>query len=247
MQLDLGDGWEPKVFSGTSDTNRAKIVFGFHDNRDTTEVGFNFTVEIRSIDSDFDLQATLNYVQFLDNHVDEIMGAVIGGVHEVLEPRIRAAKRKEQQYSDGTTAKELIRKIYQSNAGIVNDSPAAQGRIKIAKWVADNWHTMNDNEKRVSINNYLIPIDNRSLSDPDTGSNLDMPASGQRPLTPPHFSGYLPVGHRSWTGTNYNEIEIPTWEPEQDIDQGRGLGRVFESARKTGKLIKVKFKRKLLK
>jgi hypothetical protein len=254
LHLELGDGWEPKVFSGMSDTNRAKIVFGFHDVRDSKKItgtrkniGFNFKVEIRSVDSEKDLQATLEYIQFLDDHVDEIMNAIISGVHEVLEPRMKFARKEEQEYSDGTTAREIIKRIYRSNAGIANDSPAAQGRVKIAKWVADNWQTMNDDEKRVAINHYLIPIDNRSLSDPDTGSNLSTGFSGQRPPTPPHFSGYLPVGHREWAGTDYHDVELPSWAPEQDIEQGRGLGRMFENTRKPKRLLRIKFKGNLLK
>ena len=252
LRLDLGDGWEPEVFSGVADTNRATYKFsiiapGKDEVSQQYDIVYSMVIKITSMDSEDEIDAIFKYIKFLDDNVDDIRKAVHNAINEIVEYKLTGMKKAEQEFVDGTMAKDLISRIYRSNAGIAGDSPAAAGRVRIAKWVADNWHTMDANEKRVAISHYLVPIDNRSLSDPDPGSNLTMPASGERPPTPPHFSGYLPVDHRQWPGTDYHEVEMPSWTPEQDIDQGRGLGRMFEQNQKKGKLIKMKFRRKLLK
>ena len=252
LRLDLGDGWEPEVFSGVADTNRATYKFSSlaPSNDDPSQqynIIYSMTIKISSMDTEDEIDVIFKYMKFLDDNVDEIRRAVRDAVSEVIEHKLTNAKMAEQEFIDGTIAKQLITRIYTSNAGIVGDSPSAAGRVKIAKWIADNWHEMNEKEKRVAINQYLVPMDNRSLTDPDAGSNLSRGFEGGRPPTPPHFSGYLPVGHRQWPGTDYHEVEIPTWTPEQDIDQGRSLGRIFEQNQKKKKLIKMKFRRKLLK
>ena len=252
FHLDLGDGWEPKVFSGVENLNRAVFSVYFMNQSwrgsptpsEEREIGFNLRIQIRSTDTKEEINIALEYISFIDRHVEEIKRTVADVFSTIMESKAKEVEKEEREFFDGTTAKGLIMQIYRSNATLMN-TDEGKGRVKIAKWVAENWSTMSDDQKRISINQYLVPIVNRSYGD-NYGINLSSRASDE-PTTPSFFSGYLPVGHGPWAGTDYKTTEIPSWDEDEDIEQGRGLGKVFECVLgpKTG-LIRLRFKRALL-
>jgi hypothetical protein len=164
-QLDLpfGDKYTAPAFEGVSFAKDTQIGLKFGDaaHREVAEVPiyFRLRIVIRNKDTKEELEGAFHFVEFVDKHVDMIMGAAKDVTRAfALEPNLEIAAEMKEEYLSGNVAMEYSKKI-KADYGDPNNPTLAHNDAIVAWWSAGNTYSkMNEFEKEVLIEKYLKPM-----------------------------------------------------------------------------------------
>ena len=242
LHLDLGDDWEPKIFS--SDDIAATMLMGvgyIEPARARTAgtpgggLGAYFRAHIDIDHTEAEIKTAIKFVELLDQNISTIKKAF----ENVIEPVIQAATKEKVlewgKYQRGETIKGYV--------DVLTEPQYPEDYRRLGMWVWQNWKEFDKVEKRVA---------EKILKDVFGGAEyvLNPPTleGAEAETAPPGWNSKVQLNggaiNYKWTGPSIWDIELPgeekeepKEEPEEDVEKS---ALVTESKSRRKMVIRIK-------
>ena len=210
LQLDLGDGWEPKLF-GADDLAKT-LTMGVGLVGDQGDLGAYIRAVLSSGDTKEEIQVALKFIELLDNNIDTIKKAYENVLQRIIADTLKAKRRSIEEFESGKT---IVHNIEHLKSSSVPDHQ------RLGLWIEQNWRAFNRFEKQTAVEHYLIPT--------FRGEGYVHYREYDQPK---HWNGHLMAKAGDitykWTGPSINDVmpfEDSEAEPEDDsatlVTEGR--------------------------
>jgi hypothetical protein len=208
LHLDLGDDWEPKIFS--SDDIAATMIMGVGYIGDQGGLGAYFRAHIDIDHTEAEIKTAIKFVELLDQNISTIKKAF----ENVIEPVILAAVKEKTEelfrFESGETIKGYV--------DVLTEPQYPEDYRRLGMWVWQNWKEFDKVEKRVA---------EKILKDVFGGADwvLNPPTleGAEAETAPPGWNSKVQLNggpiHYKWTGPSIWDIEVPGEEKEEPKEE----------------------------
>ena len=122
------------------------------------ELSYRIVIEMDEDVSKENLEAAMNFMKQMDsdNNVEKVKTAINQVIQARLQNSVQQQNRTYKEIEDGTVAKKYIGQIIDTYSR--RNDPAAQSRVELARWAAENIKDMNSVEIYVLTQLYLKDV-----------------------------------------------------------------------------------------
>ena len=144
LHFDLGDGWEPRIFSADDLSKTLELGIGTYGLEG--QIGAYLRAILKSNDTKKEIQTSIKFVELLDKNLGSITKAFENVLRPILDEKWAELKKEKEDLLSGKLAEPILKHLIASKRSDWE---------RLALWIQQNWKDFDEREKRVAMDSYL--------------------------------------------------------------------------------------------